>query len=108
MKNDVLQLIIQAEEDYQKTVHEAVLEAEQYVDEQRDKQSVYIKQLEEEWTLFEGKENRVLEEKMTANQVEQEAILEQRKIELQARQQEKKADISERLKKEVLTFYGNR
>ena len=108
MKNDVLKLIIQAEEDYQQMVKEAVHAAERYVDEQRDVQSVYVKSLDDEWALFEEETNRSLEEKLAISEQQQEAALEKRKEDLQLRQQAKAENISERLKEEVLTFYGNR
>ena len=108
MKNDVLKLIIQAEIGYQEAVKDAVDAAEKYVGERRDEQSAFIKSLEEDWDDFEQKENTVLTEKLTSNEVQQEAALEKRKEDLRIRQQLKADAISERLKEEVLNLYGNR
>jgi predicted nucleic acid-binding Zn-ribbon protein len=86
----------------------AVKAAEDYAAERRGEQNAYIEELKQNWHSFENSENEKLEKMLS----EDEQRLELKTAELKDKlriSQKKKADmISERLKEEVLSLYGNR
>ena len=107
MNEDIISLLFQAENEYHNAVKTAVSEAENYADGCKKKQNAFIENLKQDWHSFEKSDNDKLAKKL----YEDEKILEARAAELKKRLRiirEKKAElISERLKEEVLAFYGN-
>ena len=108
MNNEIMSLILQAEKEYQESMKKAVREAEVYSDECSDKRSSYIDELEREWELFKKSEDDRFKYKLAEDEEMMEAKKTEMKGRLRARQEAKADMISERLKKEVLSLYGDR
>ena len=107
METDILRLILQEEKEYLNTVKKAVDKAEKYADDCKKKQSTYIEGLQQEWYMFEMAEKEKFEKALSEDEDKMELELAKSKEQL-AICQKKKADIiSERLKEEVLSLYGN-
>lgn len=102
-----MSLLLQAENEYQIAMKSAVKDMEDYADECRQRLNAYIEELKNGWNMFEKMEN----EKLAKMLSEDERRLENKTVELKKHlklNQEKMAEIiSERLKKEVLSLYGN-
>ena len=107
LKEDIINLILQAEKEYHETLKKAVIEAEKYADDCKKKQSAFIDNMQEEWYSFEKAENDKFQKALYED--EQKMIIEMAKSKEQLKiRQKKKADIiSERLKREVLSLYDN-
>ena len=108
MNEDILYALLQAENEYQAAMKNAVKDAEDYADDCRNKQIAYIEELKQNWHLFEKSEKEKLEKRLSDDEQKLEIKAAELKRQLKI-SQEKKADlISERLKGEVLSLYGNR
>jgi len=107
LKNNVLELILKAENSYHETVKIAVKESEEYADERRKEQLVYSKSLEHEWSVYEKSENQKLERALIDDKVQLERETEETKEQLRDLQRLKLEIISDRLKEEVLSLHGN-
>ena len=106
MKENIINLILQAENEYNNTVKIAVAQAEKYVDKCREEQDLYIDKLKNEWQLFEQRENEKLDKAFYAEEQQKKEETVRAKEQLKVCR-EKKADlISERLMKEVLSLDG--
>ena len=103
MKEDILFLLLQAESEYHSDVKTAVKEAENYVENRRKEQNVYISELKQNLAFFEKTENDKLEQRLIAEgeRMEEEAV--RLKKQMKIHQQEKADKISEILKEEVLS-----
>ena len=104
MKEDILAILLQAEEEYGGTVKNAVDEAEDYVEGRRKEQAEYIEQLKQELFLFEAAENEKLELSLTSEREKMEREAARLKNHMKDRQQEKADRIGELLKEEVLSL----
>ena len=104
MKENILNLILKAENDYHHSVQKAVDEADLYADGCKEEQGAYLESLQEEWYLFEKSENEVFKKKLSEAELKLEAKLVEDKEQLKLRQQNKAGQISERLKREVLSL----
>ena len=108
MNEDILYVLLQAENEYQSAMKNAVKEAEDYADGLRNKQAAYIEELKQNWHLFEVSENEKLEKMLFDDEQRLEAKTADLKEQLRISQKKKADLISERLKEEVLSLYGNR
>ena len=108
MNEDILYLLLQAENEYHSAMKNAVKEAEDYADECRERQNGYIEELKKNWHLFENSENGKLEQMLSENERKLEAKAAELKEYLRISQKKKADLISERLKEEVLSLYGSR
>jgi len=108
VREDILAMILVAEDEYQQALVEAEREAELYISERRREQNAYLEKLLQEWEQFEENENLRLQAMLSEDerQLNEETRLARER--LLARQQEVAELISERLKQEVLAAYGNR
>jgi len=107
MKEDLLKIILRAEEQYHRSIRDAVQEAEDYVNEQRQIQNDHILEAEQEWNVFEQQEADRLMLRLQKEEHEKEADMDVKRAELRARQALKIEQISDRLVKEVLESHGN-
>lgn len=108
MNDDILALILQAENEYQVSMKNAVTEAENYAGDCKQKQNAYIEDLNQEWHLFEKSENDKLAEMLAENEKKLEAETAELKERLNISQKNKADTISGRLKREVISLYGDR
>ena len=108
MNEDILYLLLQAENEYHAAMKNAVKDAEDYSDECRKKQAAYIEELKQKWHLFEDSEKSKLEKMLFENGQKLEIKAAELKERLRTGQKKKADQISERLKKEVLSLYGDR
>jgi len=106
LKEDILNLILQAENEYHITVKDAVTTAEKYADECKEEQDIYRKNIKHEWQLFKKAENDRLEKALCEDEQKKKAETAELKERLRVCQQKKADLISERLKREVLSLYG--
>jgi len=104
MKQDILNLILHAENEYHGTIRSFVAEAEKYVDSRKKEQSVYLEGLKYNWYLFEKGEKEKFEVRLGETERRLEAETAQKKERLKARKEENIEALSERLKEEVLSF----
>jgi len=103
-----MSMLLQAENEYHDAVKNAVKRAENYADNSKKRQAAYIEILKSDWDSFETDENAQLDKTLADDEQKLETEMEELKKHLKI-SQEKKADmISERLKEEVLSLYGNR
>ena len=107
LNEDILDMILQAEKVYHNMMKNAVNDAEKYAENCRKNQGIYLEEMQEEWYLFEEAENEKLLKKLSEDERKMELEIAESKARLK-KCQEKKADlISERLKTEVLSSYGD-
>jgi len=104
MKQDILNLILQAENEYHAKVKSYVAEAEKYVDLCKQKQSAYMENLKYEWYVFEKGEKEKFERDLADTEKRIDAETAVKKERLKTRQEENIEALSERLKEEVLSF----
>ena len=107
MKTNVLELIIKAESDYQDIVDNAVVEAELYADDRRNEQAACAQRAELEWSSFEKAENAKLEMALQLDKQRLEEETERAMEQLKELQSRKLDLISDRLKEEVMSLYGD-
>lgn len=107
MNKGIVSLIMQAENEYHDAVKKAAAEADIYAADCAKKQKAYLDEQKREWERFEKAENEALKEKLLKAERIIEKETEQKEDRLRACQEEKADSISERLKMEVLTEYGN-
>ena len=108
MSDDILHLILQAEKEYHDAVKNAAAEAENYAEECKLRQNADMERLNEEWQSFEEAANEKFQKSLSEDEKKMEAETAQKKEHLRIRQKEKIDAISERLKEEVLSLYGDR
>jgi len=106
LNNDILQLILQAENEYHAAMKNVVAEVENYADEYRKRQNAYIEDLKREWHLFEKSENDKFTEMLAESEKKLDAKMTELKKQLNVSKKKKADLISERLKKEVVSLYG--
>ena len=104
MNEDILSLLLQAENEYHAAMKNAVKESEYDEDDRKQKQRAYIGDLTREWQSFENSENEKLAKTLADDERRLEAETADLKKRLQNAQQKKAELISERLKKEVLSL----
>ena len=104
LKEDVLSLLLQTENEYHNTVKNAVKEAEKYVDARRKGQAAFVERLKQDLHLYEKTEAEKLEQALTAENEKMEREAERLKKRMKARQEKKADRISELLKEEVLSL----
>jgi len=102
MNMDILKPLLQAEEDYCKTVGDAVLKAEDYIDSCRKEQTKFFDKLNQEYHIFEETENEKLKRMLDEDGRKAEIRLAETKESLRDSQQRVFKEISERFKREVL------
>ncbi|MCL2518188.1 MAG: hypothetical protein FWF15_06450 [Oscillospiraceae bacterium] len=107
MNEDILTLLLQVENEYQTAMRNAVKEMEEYADECRQKQLAYIEELKHGWNMFEKTENEKLAKMLSDDEERLETMTIELKNQLKLAQEKIAEMISERLKKEVLSSYGN-
>lgn len=108
MTENILSPVLQAEKEYQCAVRDAVRDAKKYASNCEKKQNAYLEDLKQEWRLFEQDERDNFEEQLSENEKALEADLAERRERLRRLQEKKAAQISDRLKEEVLSLYGDR
>ena len=103
MNEEILSLLLNTENEYNDAVGKAAERAEAYAEDRRKEQRAYIADLRLEWEVFEKAENDKLKNSLVEaeHRMEQETI--QIKEHLKAAQEQKAEEISERLKREVLS-----
>ena len=104
MKEDILSLLLQTEEEYDSAVKDAVAEAEKYVDSRRKEQAEYTEEMRQELSAYERAESEKLELALAAESAKMESKAVILKQHMKARQMEKADWISELLKEEVLSL----
>jgi len=104
LKEDILALLLQTENDYRDAIKAAVEEGEQYVAGRRKEQESLINKLRADFRDYEESESEKLERTLLeeCDRMENEAV--RFKIEMKRRQEEKADQISQRLKEEVLSL----
>jgi len=102
MEEDVLSLLLQAENEYHITMKQAVIEAENYVENRRNERTAHIEELKQKLILFEKSESEKLEHTLLAESKKMEEEAARQKKQMKARQGEKADQISQLLKEEVL------
>ena len=107
MNEDIISTILRAENDYHYALKRAAQEAEKYERDNRNAQSAYLEELQSSFRTFENLQrdefDKSLFESMRKMDKENNTIKEQMKV-CQINMAE---IISDRLKKEVLSAYGN-
>ena len=107
LKEDIINLILQAEKEYHNKLKKAVTEAEKYADDCKKKQGAIIDEMQEEWYSFEKAENEKLKNALYEDEQKMEIEMAKSKEQLKIRQIKKADLISDRLKEEVLSLYDN-
>jgi len=107
LNEDILALILQAEDEYHDAVENAAKKAEDYAGERKKNQNAYIEELKHNWRLFETSENEKLALRLSGDEQKLEAEMDELKKRLTVSRDKKADQISERLKKEVLSLYGS-
>jgi len=108
LNEEIMALLLHAENEYHSAVMKAAREAEHYAADRKKKQHAYFEQLRREWERFEKSENEKLEKTLAEVEHKLEKDTAQMKRQLKASQEKKAGQISERLKEEVLSLYGSR
>ena len=108
MEEDILRMIINAEEKYQSAVRNALETADKYTEDRQKEQIAAREALTRDWHLFEIAETENLERLIHEEERKIDAETAQLKVTFKTHQVSKVDIISERLKEEVLAFYGNR
>ena len=107
MNEDIISIILRAENDYHSELEKTTLQAEEYEQDSRTKQRAYQEKLRGDFQTFEKEQrdefDKTLYESMQKMDSENNTIKEQMK----ACQKNMAEIISERLKKEVLSLYGD-
>jgi len=107
MTEDVISIVLRAENDYHFAMNNAVEEAEKYAEDSKQKQGAYLDELRRDFHQFERAQRdrfeKTLFESMLNMDEENAAV----KAQLKNCQVEKAKLISKRLKKEVLMVYGD-
>ena len=104
MKQDILNLILRAEDEYREKLGASIIEAEQYVDESKKKQIDNFERLKYEWYLFEKREKEKFEKLLIETEQKMEAETQIKKDGLSARRRDRIGPVADRLKKEVLSL----
>jgi len=104
LKNDVLSVLLQAENEYHNVVRDSVKDAESYVERRRKEQADDNDRLKRKLEFFEKTESELLEQKLLAESERMERKAERLKEKMRIRQEEKADQISELLKEEVLSL----
>jgi len=104
LNEDILSLILQAENEYHAAMKKTAEEAEGYADGRKKEQDAYIEGLKRDWHLFEESENKKLAEMFEENEKKLETEAAELKKRLIASQKKKADLISGRLKKEVISL----
>jgi len=104
METNVLNQILNAEDEYLRTIKNAVTEAEAYVDDRKRLQADAYEKAQYEWFKFETAEEKKFISAITENEKTLEQAAEIKKAALKERQIKKIEPISERIKEEVLNF----
>ena len=107
MKEDVISIILHAENDYHHAMEKAVTAAEKYTQDKRNGQNAYLEDLHAGFHLFEKEERAIFEEALNKGMREMDEENAAMKDRLKACQISKAGQISERLKREVLAIYGD-
>lgn len=107
MNEKIMSLILQSENEYIEAVKRADAEAEIYAKDCLNRQTAKFIKLKQEWERFEKDENKNLKDMLSEAEQRIEKETAKMKERLKVRQQEKADIISERLKEEVLSIYGN-
>jgi transcription initiation factor TFIID subunit TAF12 len=107
MRENIMALVLKAEQVYHHAVQSAVHKAELYTDECKKEQSIYVETLQNDWYTFEKSEKQKFEESLLKDEKELEVKLAKDKEQIKNLQKNKVEEISERLKKEVLSLNGN-
>ena len=107
MTEDIINVILQTEQEYHSAIKKAVEKAKRYVDDNKAKQNAYIEHLNYEWYKFEKSESEKFQKQLLETEKEMIAEIAKRKEPLKMSQQMKADLISERLKREVLSIYGD-
>ena len=108
MKDEIITLILQAEREYHDAVKNAVNEAENYANESKMRQDADLEAMESEWRRSEEAENDKFQKSLHEDERKMIAEMAQKMEQLRKSQKEKMDSISERLKEEVLSLYGDR
>lgn len=107
MSEDIINIILRAENDYHFAMSNATEDAEKYAQESRNEQRDYLDKLQRDFHQFEAEQRehfeKVLYESMRKMNEEHAAL----KNQLKNCQIKKAEQISKRLKKEVLGSYGD-
>jgi len=108
LNESILSLLLQAENEYDAAIKNAVKETENYADECRKEQDAYVDGLNRDWEIFEKSETDKLDKTLAETEQNLEIKMAELKNQLKLRQEKKAELISGRLKEEVISLYGNR
>ena len=107
MNEDIISVILQAEKEYHDIMHNVMKLAETYEEDSKKKQTAFIDTLKQNWIKFEASENEKLINTLAENEKALEIKMADLKNHLNMRQKKMADLISERLKEEVVSLYGN-
>ena len=107
MKDDVISEVLRAENDYHYAIDDAEKEAEKYALDKRKQQGAHLEQLRADFHAFEKSEREKFETTLSDSMRKMDEENAAKKARLKACQIRKAEQISERLKKEVLSLYGD-
>jgi len=107
VEEDIIGIVLRAENDYQFAINSAVEKAEKYADDSRKDQSAYLEKLRLDFDMFESEQSSSFEETLRDNmrKMDEDNIL--LKEQLTACFSNKVETVSERLMKEVLLVHGD-
>ena len=108
MTENMISRILRAEAEYHAALEKSSQESDLHKESLQKKQNEVLDNEKRQWHLFEETCDIRYKEELSKQQEELEQDFLRRKQELRNRQQQKADIISERLKKEVLTLYGDR
>jgi len=104
LKEDLLSLLLQTEDEYHSVIKDAIREAEEYVYDRRKEQAAFIEELKQDLHYFEIAGNEQLERALAGESEKLEKEAARLKKSMKTRQEEKAEWISELLKEEVLSL----
>jgi hypothetical protein len=107
LNENILSALLKAENDYQAALKNAAKKADDYSVEQIKKREEYLENMKRDWLAFEKTENEKFERTLFEDGQKMEAEASEQKKQLKINQQKKADAISERLKEEVLSLYGD-
>ena len=108
MNDNMISRILRAEAEYHAALEKVSQESDLHKEGLQKKQNEVLDNVKRQWHLFDETCDLKYNEELSKQQEELEQDFLRRKQELKTRQQQKVDIISDRLKKEVLTLYGDR
>ena len=108
MSDNIISRILQAEAEYHAAIKKVTQESETHKESLQKQQSQVLDEIKQQWRQFEVTSDAEYQRELNRRLGELERDFQRRKLELKNSQHSKIDLVSERLKKEVLSFYGDR